>query len=63
MQMFFLHPVLLSCISHSIDICTVAIENARNMHSFSANQIAEILHFNDNTLTLFPLTFQEFVSK
>ena len=34
-------------VSHSIDICTVAIKNIRNMHAVSTNQIADILHFND----------------
>ena len=34
--------------SHSIDICTVEIKNIRNMHAISANQIADIFHFNDN---------------
>ena len=42
------HPASLSCVSHSIDICTVAIKNIRNMHAVSTNQIADILHFNDN---------------
>ena len=37
----------LSGVSHSIDICTVAIKNIRNMHAVSTNQIADILHFND----------------
>ena len=31
-----------------IDICMVAIKNIRNMHAVSTNQIADILHFNDN---------------
>ena len=38
---------MLSCVSHSIYICTVAIKNIRNMHVFSTKQIADILHFND----------------
>ena len=41
-------PASLSCVSYSIDICTVAIKNIRNMHAVSTNQIADILHFNDN---------------
>ena len=32
----------LSCFSHSIDICTVAIKNIVNMHAISTNQIADI---------------------
>ena len=40
----------LSCASHSIDICTVAIKNIRNVHAVSTNQIADILHFNDKKL-------------
>ena len=35
------------CVSHSIDICTVALKNIRNMQAVSTNQIADILHFND----------------
>ena len=41
-------PASLSCISHSIDIWTVAIKNIRNIHAVSINQIADILHFKDN---------------
>ena len=47
----FVDPASLSCVSHSVDICTVAIKNIRNMYAFSANQIADILHFNDKFLT------------
>ena len=43
----FVYPTSLSCVSHSIDICTVAIQNIRNMHAVSTNQIADILHFNN----------------
>ena len=43
----FLYSVLLSCVSNSIDICTVAIKNIRNVHAVSTNQIADLLHFND----------------
>ena len=46
-QMFSISPYL-SCASYSIDICTIAIKNIKNMHAVSANQIADILHFNDN---------------
>ena len=49
------------CISHlvilrfnvidiSIDICTVANKNIRNMHAVSTNQVADILHFNDKSI-------------
>ena len=44
----FVHPVWLSGVSHSIDICAVAIKNIRNMYAVLTNQIADILHFNDN---------------
>ena len=43
-----IYNAFLSCISHSIDTCTVAIKNIRNMHAVSINQIADILHFNNN---------------
>ena len=43
----FVYLTLLSCVSHSIDICTVAIKNIRNMHAVSTSPIADILHFND----------------
>ena len=43
----FLYPVLLSCVSHSIDLFKVAIKNIKNMHVILTNQIADILHFND----------------
>ena len=39
------HPASLSCVSHSIDICTVAIKDIRNMHAVSTNQIADIFLF------------------
>ena len=42
------YPARLSCDSHSIDICTVAIKNVKNIHAVSTNQIPGILHFNDN---------------
>ena len=35
---------------HSIDICTVATKNTKNMRAFSTNQIADILRFNDKGL-------------
>ena len=38
------------------DIFTVAIKSIRNMHVVSSNQIADILHFNDN-FTLLLLTY------
>ena len=37
---------MLSCVSHFIDIRSVAIKNIRNMHAVSTNQIADIVHFN-----------------
>ena len=43
----FVYLASLSCVSHFIDVCTVAIKNIRNMHTDSTNQIAGILHFND----------------
>ena len=44
----FVYPALLSSVSHSINICTVAIKNIRNMHAVSTNQVADILHVKDN---------------
>ena len=44
----FVYRTSLSCVSHSIDICTVPIKNIRNMYAVSTNQVADILHFNDN---------------
>ena len=44
----FVDHTYISCVSHSIDICTVAITNIRNMHAVSTNQIADIFYFNDN---------------
>ena len=35
-------------VSHSIDIFTVAIKHIRNVYAVSANQIADVLDFNDN---------------
>ena len=45
----FVYPASVSCVSHSIDICTVAIKNIRHMHAVTSNQIADVVHFNDNT--------------
>ena len=45
---YLLCPAQLSYISHSIDICTVVIKNIRNMNAVLTNQVADILHFNDN---------------
>ena len=47
--MFCVSPSL-SCVSHSIDTCTVAIRNIGNLHAVSTNQIADILHFNDKSV-------------
>ena len=44
---YFVWPASLSCVSHSVDICTVEIINIRNMAAVSTNQIADILHFNN----------------
>ena len=49
----FVYPALLFCVSRFIDICTVAIKNIRNMHAVSTNQIADVLHFNDNAKYVF----------
>ena len=35
----FAYPASLSCVSHAINICTVAINKIRNMHALSINQI------------------------
>ena len=43
----FVYHASLSCISHSIDICIVAIKIIRNMHAVLINQIADILRSND----------------
>ena len=34
-----------------MDICTVAIKNNKNIHAVSTNQIADILHVSDKSLT------------
>ena len=41
-------PIYILCISHSIDICTVAIKNIWNKHAASTNLIADI----DGSLTI-----------
>ena len=44
----------LSCVSHSIDICTVAVKSIRNLKAVSTNQITtDILYFNENALYAF----------
>ena len=45
----FVYP-LLSCVSHSIDICTVAIKNTRNIHAVLTNQIADVLFFKNKVI-------------
>ena len=35
---------------HSIDICTIAIKNTRNIHTVSTNQVADILYFNNKVV-------------
>ena len=58
------YPTRLSCNSHSIDICTVAIKNIKNMHAVSTNQIADILligceeYLLRGILAVFALCFQ-----
>ena len=49
----FVYIAYLSCISHSIDICTVGNKNIRNMHAVSTNHIADILHFNDKYIYIY----------
>ena len=44
---------ILPSISHSIDICTGAIKNIRNVQAVSTNQITDILHFNDDGHNIF----------
>ena len=39
---------MVSANSNVFYICTVAIKNIKNMHAVSTNQIADILHFNNN---------------
>ena len=52
-----------SCVSHSIDVCTVAITNIRNMQAVSNNQTVDILHFNDKAhLRYLPSESQDFGS-
>ena len=45
----FVYPASLSCVSHSINICTVAVKYIRNIHTVSIDQLAGILHFNDKS--------------
>ena len=49
----FVYPASLSCVSHSIYICTVAIKNIRNMHTVSASQVQifYILTINLHTIS------------
>ena len=51
----FLYLAQLSCVSHSIVICMVAVKNLKNIHTVSTNQIADILHFNNKGII--PLCF------
>ena len=46
----FCISTLAFCVSHFSDICTEAIKNIRNIHTASANQVADILYFNDNEI-------------
>ena len=43
----FEYPASFSCVSNSIDICTVAIKNIKNVRAALTNQVADKLHFND----------------
>ena len=45
----FVYPTKLSCVSYTIDVCTVA---NRNIHAVTTNQIADILYFHDNVVTV-----------
>ena len=46
---YFFHGSILRP-THSNDICTVIIKNIRNMQVVLTNQIADIMHFNDNNI-------------
>ena len=46
----FVYPVYLSCVSDSIDVCTVVIKNGRYMHAVSTNFITIILLFNNENV-------------
>ena len=47
---------MLSYISHSIDFCTLAIKNIKNIHTVSNNEIADSLQFNNfSYLRVYPL--------
>ena len=39
------------CVSHSIDICFVAIRNIRNVHAVSTNETADILFLTRSSET------------
>ena len=44
----FVYPTSLCCASHFAYICTIAIENIRNIQAFSTSQFADVLLFYDN---------------
>ena len=44
----FVYPTSLSCASHFIYICTIAMENIRNIPAISTSQFADVLLFYDN---------------
>ena len=45
----FVYSASLSSARHSIYIYTVAIKNIKKMHAVLTNQIADFLHFKDNS--------------
>ena len=49
----FVYSTKFSCVSHSIDTCTVVIKNIRNMHAVSTNHIADIMHFNNESIYIY----------
>ena len=47
--MFFISRSL-SCASHSIGICTVLVNNVRNMYAVSTNQTTDFLNFSNKVI-------------
>ena len=58
----FVYPAYLSCVSHSIDICTVGNKNIRNMHAVSTNHVADILHFRDKYIAFIRVLVKHLLS-
>ena len=54
-NVFYVPPRFLAFYILLIFTVTVAITNIRNMHAVSTNQIADILHFNDDRYYIFNL--------